>query len=233
MTVTSKPLTNSAYGFPARGDVRRGKPQVLCVIHITGNPQNQGPTAALNERNYANRKDSPGPSAHYYVDRDGDSVRAINADRYAAWSNGDLKSPDTSNAGVRYLIGLRAAGRNPNEGVALEIECVGFATAAGQITGEQIDTVARLIAIYSKRLHLPINRQTVLTHADINSETRPSCAFLASRREIRMAELINRAKQYAAPPLPRTVVVKWDAIAPPLKRTIVTWTPSGLVTTHE
>lgn len=87
-------LTNDAYGYPTRGAKRRITPRRLMCLHITGNKNNLGPTAARNERNYANRTGSTGPSAHDYIDRNGDRIAAVNAANYAAWSNGDVTDPN-------------------------------------------------------------------------------------------------------------------------------------------
>jgi hypothetical protein len=49
----------------------------------------------MQERNYANRAGSWGPSATAYIDRDGTIVRAIDPVKYAAWSQGDVAHPNT------------------------------------------------------------------------------------------------------------------------------------------
>lgn len=226
-TITSKPLTNKAYGYPTRGATRRITPKVLAVIHITDNPNNQGPTAATNERNYANRTGSDGPSAHIYLNRDGSGVLAIDPNKYAAWSNGDLNKPNLNNKGAAYLASLPPQ-HNPNEGCLLEIECVGTATTAGQITAEQIDTLGRLIAKYSASSGIHIGRDTVITHAYINSITRKSCAWLPALREAGLNKVVAAALSYS---LPKTVTVNWTATPPSQKTTTVMWTPSGLQVT--
>ena len=105
MTTVTALLTNKAYGFPTRGARRRVKAPILACIHITGNRRTAANPdrhqAALDERNYANRAGSNGPSAHYYVARDGWAIEAIDPAKYAAWSNGDVASPNTANAGDR------------------------------------------------------------------------------------------------------------------------------------
>lgn len=178
-------LTNSAYGFP-RGSARRIAPKVLAVVHITAN---MGDAQA--QRDYANRDASPGPSAHYYIDRDGGGIHAIDEKRFAAWSNGDLKSPVLTNAGVKYLDALRPT-HNANEGCYLEIECVGTATPDGQWTDAQFDTVATLIAAASDDTGLPISATTVLPHAYINTIDRAHCPSLVPAAH--MSRLIDLAK---------------------------------------
>ncbi len=72
ITVTAL-LTNRAYGYPTRGAQRRRKPTILACLHQTANAT----ATAIQERNYANRIGSRGPSATAYIDRDGTIVRAI------------------------------------------------------------------------------------------------------------------------------------------------------------
>lgn len=194
-TIVSDPLTNKAYGFPVRGAKRRIKPVVLAVIHITGNPKNQGKDAAQNERDYANRAHSGGPSAHYYLNRDGGGVKAIDPVLYAAWSNGDVVNPDMSNDGVKELVKLKAKGYNANEGCYLEIENVGYPQPEGQMTKEQRRRCARLIARASIATGLRINRNTVLAHADINSVDRQRCPALPKLREETLNDIIARARR--------------------------------------
>jgi N-acetylmuramoyl-L-alanine amidase len=167
-------LTNTAYGFP-RGAKRRITPRVLAVVHITANLAD-----AQHQRDYANRAGSNGPSAHYYIDRNGDGIHAIDESSFAAWSNGDIKSPNLANLGVKYLHSLTqlVPSRNVNEGCYLEIECVGTATIDGQWTEAQFDTVAHLIANASLRMGIPISDTTVLPHAYINTIDRPHCPSL-------------------------------------------------------
>ena len=91
-SISVQPLTNGAFGFP-RGERRRMKPYVLAVVHQTSNAT----ANAQNERDYANRPASPGPSATYYVDKDGGVVAAVDS-AYASWSSGAFTSPDDQEA---------------------------------------------------------------------------------------------------------------------------------------
>ncbi|MBI2776806.1 MAG: N-acetylmuramoyl-L-alanine amidase [Chloroflexi bacterium] len=130
MTTVTATLTNKAYGYPTRGASRRIKAPILACIHITGNRHTAANPdrhqAARDERNYANRPGSNGPSAHYYVARDGWAIEAIDPAKYAAWSNGDVASPNTANAGIAKVLALRTKGYNANEAYWLEFECVGY-----------------------------------------------------------------------------------------------------------
>ena len=89
VTVITALLTSKAYGYPTRGARRRRKPTILAGLHQTANAK----ATAIQERNYANRPDSHGPSATAYIDRDGTIVRAIDPVKYAAWSQGDVAHP--------------------------------------------------------------------------------------------------------------------------------------------
>lgn len=168
MSTVTAHLTNKAYGFPTRGASRRIKAPVLACIHITGNRRTAANPdrhqAARDERNYANRAGSNGPSAHYYVARDGWAIEAIDPARYAAWSNGDVASPNTANSGVAKVLALRAKGYNANEACWLEFECVGYGSTY-PITKAQKQFLATRIAAMAKATGLPVNRNMVHGHS--------------------------------------------------------------------
>lgn len=65
MSTVTALLTNRAYGYPTRGARRRRKRTILACLHQTANAN----ATAMQERNYANRPDSHGPSATAYIDR--------------------------------------------------------------------------------------------------------------------------------------------------------------------
>jgi hypothetical protein len=165
MTTTTALLTNRAYGYPTRGARRRRKPTILACLRQTANAK----ATAIQERNYANRAGSFGPSATAYVDRDGTIVRAIDPAKYAAWSQGDVAHPNTKLATIAAAV---ASGVNMNEWVHESIECSGAGTEP--FTDAQFESVAHLVAAASRALGLPINRSTVVVHADINSVSRRS-----------------------------------------------------------
>ena len=85
MSTVTALLTNKAYGHPRRGARRLRKPTTLACLHQTANAK----ATAIQERNYANRTGSAGPSTTAYIDRDGSIVRAIDPTKYSAWSQGD------------------------------------------------------------------------------------------------------------------------------------------------
>lgn len=179
--------TNTAYGYP-RGAERRIAPRRLIAIHITGNTKTPIATA-LEEATYANRAGSNGPSAHTYIDRDG-SIEPFVDTRYAAWSNGAIRSPKTSVPGVKDVVALTAT-NNANEDYFREVECVG--RAGMPITTAQRNALAKLIAEDSEATGLPINRSTVHLHSDLDTEQRPNDPVPAADSEAFAGDIIARA----------------------------------------
>ncbi len=198
MTTVTALLPNTAYGYPTRGARRRRKPTILACLHQTANAK----ATAMQERTYANRVGSAGPSATAYIDRDGTIVRAIEPTKYAAWSQGDVASPNTKIPTVAAAV---ASGVNLNEWVHESIECSG--AGAEPYTDAQFESVARLVAAASRALGLPVNRITVLVHADINSVSRRSDPWPPATREARVRRVISRANAILRPPI-TTVTVK-------------------------
>lgn len=202
MTVVVQHLTNGAFGFPTRGAARRVKPVALACIHITGNSQTAAyadlHAAAQAEWRYANRAGSGGPSATHYIARDGWAIEAIDWRQYAAWSNGDVASPNTANPGVARVLAMRAKGYNANEAYWLELEDVGYGSTY-PITAAQVDAIAALIVEASKLSGLPISRETVHGHWEINGVDRRNCPAPYAQRETFLAQVITRAQALAAP----------------------------------
>lgn len=186
-------LTNTAYGYP-RGAARRTAPIALACLHITANPSTP-PASAQQERDYANRAGSNGPSAHLYIDRDGSGVWAVDPDKYAAWSNGDVQSPRTGVPGINDVLAFRAAGYNANEAYDIEIEHCGR-NPDYPITTVQTRTTAIVLARRSIARGLPIERRTVHLHGDLNTVTRRACPVPVSGREEWVAAIIDLANQY-------------------------------------
>jgi LysM repeat protein len=196
-------LTNKAYGYPTRGAKRRRKPTILACLHQTANAK----ATAIGERTYANRAGSPGPSATAYIDRDGTIVRAIDPVRYAAWSQGDVASPNTRIPTVAAAV---ASGVNMNEWVYESIECSGAGTEP--YTDAQFESVAQLVAAASRALGLPINRSTVVVHADINSVSRRSDPWPPATREARVKRVIARANAILHPAIVTVTVKSGDTL---------------------
>jgi vacuolar-type H+-ATPase subunit H len=186
-------LTNQAFGYPTRGAPRRVEPIALACLHITANPNNP-PASARAERDYANRAGSGGPSAHLYVDPKGGGVWAIDPEKYAAWTNGDVRSPRLAVPGVADVIAFRGT-YNANEAYAVAIEQVGRYPDY-LITPEQVQSVALVIAQQSIRTGLPIERRTVHLHGDLNTETRRECPVPVQSRETYADDVIRRANEY-------------------------------------
>ena len=204
MSTATALLTNKAYGYPTRGAKRRRKPTILACLHQTSNAT----AAAIQERNYANRVGSAGPSATAYIDRDGTIVRAIDPVAYAAWSQGDVASPNTKIPTVAAAV---ASGVNMNEWVHESIECSGSGTEP--FTDAQFESVAQLVAAASRALGLPINRSTVVVHADINSVSRRSDPWPPSTREARVKRVIARANAILRPPIVTVTVKSGDTLS--------------------
>jgi hypothetical protein len=105
MSTVTALLTNKAYGYPTRGARRRREPTILACLHKTASAK----ATAMQERNYANRAGSWGPSATAYIDRDGTVVRAIDPAKYAAWNQGDVAHPNTKLPTIAAVRELREA----------------------------------------------------------------------------------------------------------------------------
>ena len=204
MTAITALLTNKAYGYPTRGARRRRKPTILACLHQTSNAT----ANAIGERNYANRAGSAGPSATAYIDRDGTIVRAIDPVTYAAWSQGDVASPNTKIPTVAAAV---ASGVNMNEWVHESIECSGSGTEP--FTDAQFESVAQLVAAASRALGLPVNRSTVVVHADINGVSRRSDPWPPATREARVKRVIARANALLRPPIVTVTVKAGDSLS--------------------
>lgn len=216
MSTVTALLTNKAYGYPTRGAQRRVKAPILACIHITGNRRTAANPdrhqAARDQRNYANRTGSNGPSAHYYVAHDGWAIEAIDSAKYAAWSNGDVASPNTANAGIGKVLALRAKGYNANEAYWLEFECVAYGSTY-PITKAQKQFCATRIAAMAKATGLPINRATVHGHSDLNSVNRASCPCPKASREAFLGDVVARANAILRPAITTVTVKAGDTLS--------------------
>jgi len=204
MTTVTALLTNKAYGYPTRGTRRRRKTTILACLNQTANAK----ATAIQERTYANRAGSSGPSATAYIGRDGTIVRAIDPAKYAAWSQGDVAHP---NAKLPTIAAAVASGVNMNEWVHESIECSG--AGPEPFTDAQFESVAHLVAAASRALGLPINRSTVVTHADINSVSRRSDPWPSTTREARVKRVITRANAILRPPIVTVTVKAGDSLS--------------------
>ena len=204
MTTVTALLTNKAYGYPTRGAKRRRKPTILACLHQTANAK----ATAIQERTYANRAGSAGPSATAYIDRDGTIVRAIDPAKYAAWSQGDVALPNTKIPTIAAAVG---SGVNVNEWVHESIECSG--AGPEPFTDAQFESTAQLVAAASRALGIPVNRSTVVVHADINSVSRRSDPWPPATREARVKRVIARANAILRPPIGTVTVKSGDSLS--------------------
>ena len=77
-------------------------------------------------------------------------------------------------------------------------------------TDAQFESVARLVVAGHKVTGLPINRSTVVVHADINSVSRRSDPWPPSTREARVRRVISRANAILRPPIATAAVKAGD-----------------------
>lgn len=160
------------WGYP-QGQLRPTPPadKAFSVIHITGNPQTPIATAA-GEIGWRINDPANQNSATFFVDRNGDVWQALGDPlRMDPWANGDVNRPDTTNPRIAALV---RDGVNANERTIVAIENVGRPTDL-PITEAQAQANARIIAYYHARAGVPVNRETVIGHHQLNSVSRPNC----------------------------------------------------------
>jgi len=127
--------------------------------------------------------------------------------KYAAWSQGDVAHP---NLKLPTIAAAVASGVNMDEWVHESIECSGSGTEP--YTDAQFEGVAQLVAAASRALGLPVNRSTVVVHADINSVSRRSDPWPPVTREARVRRVISRANAILRPPIETVTVKTGDAL---------------------
>jgi hypothetical protein len=98
-----------------------------------------------------------------------------------------------------------------NEWVHESIECSGSGTEP--YTDAQFESVAQLVAAASHALGLPINRSTVVVHADINGVSRRSDPWPTSIREARVKRVIDRANAILLPAITTVTVKSGDTLS--------------------
>ena len=98
-----------------------------------------------------------------------------------------------------------------NEWVHESIECSGAGTEP--FTDAQFESVAQLVAAASKALGIPVNRSTVVVHADINSVSRRSDPWPPATREARVKRVIARANAILRPPIVTVTVKAGDTLS--------------------
>jgi LysM repeat protein len=99
---------------------------------------------------------------------------------------------------------------NVNERVHESIECSG--AGPEPYTDAQFESVAQLVAAASRALGIPVNRSTVVVHADINSVSRRSDPWPATR-EARVKRVIARANAILRAPITTVTVKAGDSLS--------------------
>ncbi len=180
------------WGFPTIHAPRRVEPTILLVVHQTGNSRLP---PALGEAQFSNR-DGSGASFTFVNDRDGKTVQCLDPVTQVAWTNGDVNQPNLSLPTVKAAV---ASGKSVNEWCFATAENVAYDVSPERrapITDEQKETLAQIAAWGHKITGLPINRNTVIGHADINSVTREHCPTSGDLDKF-LGGIITRAKEIA------------------------------------
>lgn len=180
------------WGFPTIHAPRRVKPTILLVCHQTGNgrlPSAEGEAAFSN-------RDGSSASFTFVTNRDGSVVQCLDPVTQVAWTNGDVNQPNLSLPTVKAAV---ASGKSVNEWCFATAENVAYDVRPERrapITDAQKETLAQIAAWGSKITGLPINRNTVIGHADINSVTREHCPTAGDLDRF-LGGIIERAKEIA------------------------------------
>lgn len=182
------------WGYPQ--GVLRSPPaasQGIGVVHITGNPGNPIATA-IGEVSWRLNDPANQNSATFFVERDGRAVQALGDPlRMDPWSNGDVQTPDLSNRRIAAIVRDRV---NANERTVVSIENVGNESTVGGITAAQVETNARIFAYYFPKAGVPITRETIIGHYQLNSVNRPNCP---QRDKSVIDRIVARARAIAYP----------------------------------
>lgn len=158
------------WGYPL-GSPRPTPPasKAFSVIHITGNSRLP---SADGEVTWRQTDPDIQNSATFFVNRDGSVVQALgdplHMDPYA---NGDVERPDTKNPRIAAVVADRV---NANERTLVAIENVGFEPGS-PLTAAQVRTCAAIVRYYHAKAGVPVNRETVIGHYQLNSVDRPNC----------------------------------------------------------
>lgn len=158
------------WGYP-QGQLRPTPPadKAFSTVHITGNKNLPSADGEI-----AWRKNDPGlqNSATFFVNRDGSIRQALGDPLHMdPWANGDVRTPDMTNPRIAAVV---RDGVNANERTIVAIENVGYEPGAS-ITRTQEAANARIIAYYHAKARVPVNRETVIGHYQLNSVARSNC----------------------------------------------------------
>lgn len=182
------------WGYP-KGSLRPipSASKAYSTIHITANL-----ATAENEAAWRIRDAGLQNSATFFVNRDGSIVQLLgDPARMDPWANGDVKNPDVTNPRIAQMV---RDGVNANERTLVAIENVGNEIAWGSvpgghpITAAQEEAGARILAHYHPRAGVPISRETVIGHYQLNSVSRVNCP---SRDKRVIDRIVARARAIA------------------------------------
>ena len=174
------------WGFPTVHAPRRIKPTILLVVHITGNSRLP---SAEGEAAYSNR-DGSTASFTFVTNRDGSIVQCLDPETETPWTNGDINDPNTR---LSTIEAMNTAKYSANEYCWMTCENVGYEPNGHPITDAQVETLAQLTAWGSAQSGIPISRETVIGHRDINNVTRHNCPTSGNLGEF-LDRIITRAK---------------------------------------
>lgn len=137
------------------------------VVHTTANA-----TLSAEGHAWAQPIGTGQVTATFWVNRDGSVVQSLpNPRLQAPWTNGAPNRPNLANPRIAACI---AAKVNPNLRSLVTIENVSL-EPADPITPAQEQTNAAIIRWAHALAGVPISRQTVIGHYEINSVDRPNC----------------------------------------------------------
>jgi hypothetical protein len=174
------------WGYPMGS--RRPAPSpanAFSVVHITANtaPAENEAAWRLNDTGLQN-------SATVFINQDGSIVQTLGDPLYMdPWTNGDVQNPDMSNPRIAAMV---RDGVNANERSLVTLENVGREPGM-PITAAQEAACAAIIAYYHAKIGLPVNRETVVGHYQINSVNRPNCPSVNKSVIDRIVALANGA----------------------------------------
>lgn len=154
------------FGYPTVGAGRRVRPTILGVIHCTDGFGIPAPTGSK--------------SWTFVVDPDGQAYQFLDPVTQTPWTNGDIKSPDTSNPLVAQIA---RSVYNPNEFCFLTIENICYVSGGQRLTAAQLKTDHEILTWGAKLSGLPLDREHVIGHYQINGQTRVNCPTVPADRQ--------------------------------------------------
>jgi hypothetical protein len=114
------------------------------------------------------------------VDPEGKVYQFLDPMMQTPWTNGDIKSPDTTNPYVAAMVGSKY---NPNEYCFLTIENVCYVSGGQRLTAAQLKADHAILSWASKLSGLPLDRKHVIGHYQVNGATRVNCPTVPADRQ--------------------------------------------------